>query len=280
VKAYRLMDNRSHEEAEWDKELLGPLLELEALDIDLALTGFDPDELSKYTVEKCEGLVDEDQTPEPLSFAISEPGDLWILGKHRLLCGDSTSIDALERLMDGQGADLVVTDPPYNVAYEGKTKDALTIQNDRLEDGAFFDFLFQVHTNLSESQRRRKHLRVPRGHERAELPPCPGREWLQAGAVLYLGEAVHGHGPPGLSLATRTCAVRLEANGITSWVCRSQANHGVELRSADAKRRAPDHETGCTDRVPDTQQQPPRRYRGRPVRGVGSKEDSSRICLL
>jgi hypothetical protein len=129
VKAYRLMDNRSHEEPEWDKELLGPeLLELEALDIDLALTGFDPDELAMYTVEKTEGLVDEDQTPEVLAFAVGEPGDLWVLGKHRLLCGDSTAIGDVERLMAGYQADLVITDPPYNVAYQGKTKDALTIQ--------------------------------------------------------------------------------------------------------------------------------------------------------
>jgi site-specific DNA-methyltransferase (adenine-specific) len=145
VKAYRLMDNRSHEEAEWDKELLGPeLLELEALDIDLALTGFDPDELSMYTVEKTEGLVDEDQTPEALVFAISEPGDLWILGKHRLLCGDSTSVDAVARLMDGQKADLVFTDPPYNVDYEGYTEEKLKIQGDKMTPVQFQEFLLDV----------------------------------------------------------------------------------------------------------------------------------------
>jgi hypothetical protein len=145
VKAYRLMDNRSHEEAEWDKELLGPeLLELEALDIDLALTGFDPDELSMYTVEKTEGLVDEDQTPEALSFAISEIGELWILGNHRLLCGDATSLDAVERLMDGQKADMVFTDPPYNVDYEGYTEEKLKIEGDKRTPEQFQEFLLGV----------------------------------------------------------------------------------------------------------------------------------------
>jgi hypothetical protein len=145
VKAYRLMDNRSHEEAEWDKELLGPeLLELEALDIDLALTGFDPDELSMYTVEKTEGLVDEDQTPEALSFAISELGELWILGNHRLLCGDATSLDGVERLMDGQKADMVFTDPPYNVDYEGYTEEKLKIEGDKMTPVQFQEFLLGV----------------------------------------------------------------------------------------------------------------------------------------
>jgi DNA modification methylase len=130
VKAYRLMDNRSHEEAEWDKELLGhELLELEALDIDLALTGFDPDELSMYTVEKTEGLVDEDQTPEALSFAISEVGDLWILGNHRLLCGDSTKADDVAKLLGNLKPHLMVTDPPYGVEYDANWRNEADRKN-------------------------------------------------------------------------------------------------------------------------------------------------------
>jgi DNA modification methylase len=74
-------------------------------------------------------------------------GDLWILGRHRLLCGDSTSIDATERLMGGAKADLIVTDPPYNVAYEGKTTDALTIQNDKMGTSDFYQFLLDAYTN-------------------------------------------------------------------------------------------------------------------------------------
>ncbi len=152
IKAYRLADNRSNEEAEWDKELLS--LELEDLKLDgfdLALTAFDPDELDGLAAlaeSVAEGLTDPDEAPEPPAIPVSVPGDLWILGNHRLLCGDSTLLDHVERLMDGAQADLVVTDPPYNVAYEGKTKDALKIQNDSMPGESFFEFLKAVYTNL------------------------------------------------------------------------------------------------------------------------------------
>jgi site-specific DNA-methyltransferase (adenine-specific) len=84
--------------------------------------------------------------PEPPENPISMPGDLWVLGRHRLLCGDSTSIDAVEKLMGGAVVDLLVTDPPYNVAYEGKTSDALTIENDDMSDDDFRQFLRDVYS--------------------------------------------------------------------------------------------------------------------------------------
>lgn len=88
-----------------------------------------------------EGLTDEDAIPEPPAEPISVLGDIWILGNHRLMCGDSTSIDAVEKLMDGKKADMLLTDPPYNVAYQGGTKDALTIKNDSMNDEDFRKFL-------------------------------------------------------------------------------------------------------------------------------------------
>ena len=84
---------------------------------------------------------DEDEAPETPADPITNPGDLWLLGEHRLLCGDSTKAEDVSRLMAGQTADLLLTDPPYNVDYTGKTKDALKVKNDAMEDGAFRQFL-------------------------------------------------------------------------------------------------------------------------------------------
>lgn len=141
-RAYVIADNKLALNAGWDTEMLvNELRDLEGMDIDLALTGFSADELNDILAVKEEGLTDEDATPPPPEDPITKPGDIWILGKHRLMCGDSTSIDHLERLCDGQAVDMWLTDPPYNVAYEGKTKDALTIQNDSMGDDQFRQFL-------------------------------------------------------------------------------------------------------------------------------------------
>lgn len=140
-KALILADNKLSLNAGWDNEMLAvELKELELEGFDLELTGFDPDEISALTpVEVTEGLTDEDAAPEPPAEPITKLGDIWILGKHRLMCGDSTSIDALERLCNGQLVDMWLTDPPYNVAYEGGT--GLTIKNDDMEDSEFRQFL-------------------------------------------------------------------------------------------------------------------------------------------
>jgi DNA modification methylase len=120
-------------------------LEIEGLgefDFDIDLLGFDDDFLAGL-MEKdpSDGLTDEDEVPDLQDDHVTVEGDVWILGNHRLMCGDSTRIDAVEKLMDGQKADLWLTDPPYNVAYEGKTKDALKIQNDSKSDLDFRQFL-------------------------------------------------------------------------------------------------------------------------------------------
>lgn len=112
---------------------------------DLIEWGFAAEELG-ITVAPTEGLTDPDDVPEPPAEPVSKPGDVWVLGNHRLMCGDSTSIDAVEKLMDGDRADQLITDPPYNVAYQGKTKDALTIQNDSMGDDQFRQFLRDAFT--------------------------------------------------------------------------------------------------------------------------------------
>ena len=152
-KAYRLADNRTNEEAEWNRPLLA--LELEDLkfeDFDLRLTGFDADELGGLEAlanAQVEGLTDPDDAPEPPAIPVSVPGDLWICGNHRVLCGDATQSGDLEKLMAGEPADLVVTDPPYNVAYDGTaTKRRSRIANDSANDETFRQFLTEAARNL------------------------------------------------------------------------------------------------------------------------------------
>jgi DNA modification methylase len=120
VKALRLMDNRSHQETSWDDDLLSlELADLKGLDFDLELTGFDEGELAMWLAEKTVGLVEPDEVPEPPEEPRSKLGDLWLLGRHRLLCGDSTGAGDVERLMMGKRAALMATDPPYLVDYRG-----------------------------------------------------------------------------------------------------------------------------------------------------------------
>jgi len=123
-KAYVIADNKLALNAGWDNDMLKVELgELEELDFDLSLTGFDGDELSALLFDETEGLTDEDAVPEVPEVPVTVEGDIWLLGRHRLMCGDSTSIDAVEKLMDGRKADMVFTDPPYGVNYTGGLQD-------------------------------------------------------------------------------------------------------------------------------------------------------------
>lgn len=133
--AFAIADNRTAELAEWDDAALQQQLAAIAIDDEelLAATGFDEKELAKLAAANAPEVT-EDDVPEPPAEPITQPGDLWLLGKHRLLCGDSTKAEDVERLMDGQRADMMLTDPPYGVAYVGKTKDALTVENDQLDE--------------------------------------------------------------------------------------------------------------------------------------------------
>ena len=142
-KAYVIADNKLALNAGWDEKMLSlEFDELQEMGFDLSLTGFSGDEiLALKPLEETVGLTDEDEVPEPPETPVTVLGDIWLLGDHRLMCGDSTSIDAIEKLMDGKKADMWLTDPPYNVAYEGKTKDALKIKNDSMKDNEFRQFL-------------------------------------------------------------------------------------------------------------------------------------------
>lgn len=133
-RAYRIADNKLGELAEWDLELLAlELDDLKVLDFDLDQTGFDDKELGKILDTSKEASEDDYEPPVEIETSIQR-GDLFRLGRHRLLCGDSTSAEDVGRLTDGEKADLLLTDPPYGVSYVGKTKDALTIENDALTE--------------------------------------------------------------------------------------------------------------------------------------------------
>lgn len=142
IKAYRLADNRVGSEAEWDNGLLA--LELADLvgEFDLALTGFDADELTAL-LQPSAVLEDADldAVPDAPAETVTTPGDRITLGRHTLVCGDSTDAGVWDALMSGRRAGMVWTDPPYGVSYVGKTKDALTIENDALEADDLRPFL-------------------------------------------------------------------------------------------------------------------------------------------
>jgi DNA modification methylase len=126
-RAYVLADNKLALNAGWDNEMLAlELAEIGELGFDLDMTGFTADEIAALTPEQIEpGLTDEDAVPEVPEQPVTVLGDVWLLGKHRLMCGDSTSIDAVDKLMNGQKAEAVLTDPPYNQETEGGFKGAI-----------------------------------------------------------------------------------------------------------------------------------------------------------
>jgi DNA modification methylase len=142
-RAYVLADNKLAMNAGWDNEMLAlELGEIGELGFDLDMTGFTPEEIEALTPEQIEpGLTDEDAVPEVPEQPVTVLGDVWILGKHRVMCGDSTSIDAVDKLMDGQKADVLFTDPPYGINFKPQRGTHDIILNDNLNGAEFDDFL-------------------------------------------------------------------------------------------------------------------------------------------
>jgi site-specific DNA-methyltransferase (adenine-specific) len=147
-RALVIADNQLALNAGWDMDMLKAEIEdLSLEDFNLDLLGFDEKFLDGLLEpEPTAGLTDEDAVPEVPETPKTVPGDVWVLGNHRLMCGDSTSIDALAKLTEGNLVDMWLTDPPYNVAYEGGTKEKLTIQNDSMGDDDFRQFLRDSYT--------------------------------------------------------------------------------------------------------------------------------------
>ena len=148
-KAYIIADNKMALNAGWNEELLKIELEnLKELDFDLELTGFNVDELDDiFQVEEEQEIVEDEFDIEPPEEPKAKLGDIYQLGNHRLMCGDSTNENDVSKLVGEQKMDLLITDPPYNVDYTGKTKEAMKIQNDKMENNVFHDFLVKAFSN-------------------------------------------------------------------------------------------------------------------------------------
>lgn len=141
IKAFRLADNKVSEKAEWDFDMLNTELD-DIIDFDMELFGFE-DALQDDAEEVVEDEFEVELPAEPKS----KLGDIYQLGDNRLMCGDSTVLEDVEKLMGGAQADMLLTDPPYNVNYEGKTKDKLKIKNDKMGNDNFRQFLIDAFSN-------------------------------------------------------------------------------------------------------------------------------------
>lgn len=150
-KAYIIADNKMALDAGWDEELLRiEIEELEGMDFDLSLTGFDVSELDElFGISDKKEIEDDDfdlsQALEKASFV--ERGDVWKVGRHTLFCGDATNKEDVDKLMDGKRANLVITDPPYNVAFESSS--GLSIKNDKMAGDKFYEFLLLAFNNMA-----------------------------------------------------------------------------------------------------------------------------------
>ena len=162
-RAYIIADNKLALDAGWDYDILeSEMKALQEMDFDLELTGFTEDEIAGIIKLGTEEEYEDDFDPEEAlpEEAVTKLGDIWQLGEHILACGDSTNSEDMKRLVDDRVVDLIVTDPPYNVAYEGKTKDKLKIQNDHQSTDDFTAFLEAAFKNMAE--------------------------WLKSGGVVYI----------------------------------------------------------------------------------------------
>lgn len=155
AEAYSLADNKAGEWSEWDfKKLVSILLDMDTGEFDMDLTGFQLDEIEDLMTEYGDQEVDEEENfnleeeLEKIENPKSKPGDIWVIGNHKVMCGDSTSQMAVRKLMGTEEADMNFTDPPYNVDYEGS--DGKKIQNDKQSDTSFKKFLLDAFTNMFE----------------------------------------------------------------------------------------------------------------------------------
>ena len=237
-KAYIIADNRMAMDAGWDEELLRVEIEsLQAADFDPLLTGFDEKELSKLFDDGIEAEEDNfDVDAELQKPTFTKPGDIWTLGRHRLICGDSTKEETYTALMDGRKANLVITDPPYNVNYEGS---AGKIKNDNMASEKFFDFLFDAFSNMEKVMADDASIYV----FHADTEGLNFRKAFDAAGFYLSGcciwkkqSLVLGRSP------SRAVPLRLEEERQAPVVHWAQRVHHLGVRQAQEKRRPSYHE--------------------------------------
>ena len=282
-RALIIADNRLAMNAGWDEEMLR--VELESLQVDgfnLDIVGFSDEEIEALLQEPEEaraGNTDDDAVPETPETAVTVPGDVWILGEHRLLCGDSTQMEAVEKVLAGGLADMVFTDPPYNVNYGATMKDKLRkknrkIANDNLGDG-FEQFLRDACTNLlavtkgaiyicmSSSEIAHAAAGVPRG----------GRALVH---FHHLGEEHFHDGAFRLPAPVRTDPLWMEGRHGSFLVRRPRSGRRVVHQEAFGERSAPDDEAGGTGGARHQEQQQGPRHGARSVRRLWHDADRVR----
>ncbi len=156
IRAFRIADNKTSEYATWDFDALAEEMdELRKAGFDLLMTGFAQEAIDDIldALEPPRDIEDDDfdEDVDPSEQPFSQPGDIWLMNGHRVMCGDSTSADQVAILMNGGKAHLCITDPPYNVAYIGKTAASMKIKNDDMSDAEYYEFLLSAHKNIADS---------------------------------------------------------------------------------------------------------------------------------
>jgi len=231
-RALVLADNKLALSASWDDSLLAAEFEeLELEGYDLAFTGFAEEEVRALRNTGTQGLTDPDDAPGVPEQPVSVLGDVWVLGKHRVMCGDSLSIDAVTTLMGGTLADVLITDPPYNVAVQGGNhgdpgrENGLKIMNDQMSDDAFRQFLRDAFVAAG----RGCVLRLARRQRGLQLPRRVQGRGLEGPSVPSLGKGFDSDGPPGLSLEARAVSVRVEGRRWPPVGRRPQADDAAEV---------------------------------------------------
>ena len=212
-RAYVLADNQLALNAGWDEALLRlELADLSELGFDLGLIGFGAGELERLLAGGKEGLTEDDEAPALPEQAITQPGDLWVLGEHRLLCGDATVLADIERVLGGQLADMTWTDPPYNVDYANSAKDKLRgkkrqILNDNLGSG-FEAFLQDACANILSVRKGAVYVCMSSSelHNLQRAFTTAGGKWSD---VRDLGEAYVHPRPRRLPAPIRAHLIRL-----------------------------------------------------------------------
>lgn len=192
VKAYRLVDNRVSDYAQWDWQKLFDEIETTSMD----LTGFfDIEDIADKLPDIDTDEVKEDEVPELKEETITQPGDIWILGQHRLMCGDSTKKSDMQKLTGGVSVDMIVTDPPYNVDY--KSQDGKKIKNDKMDEDVFKDFLHDAFMTMSEPLKQGGAIYVwySNKHSHSFLDSFVKLGWtIRAELVWVKNAATMGHG--------------------------------------------------------------------------------------
>jgi len=216
-KAYIIVDNKLALNAGWDEEVLKVEMEgLFADEFDIDLLGFTMGELDDLNINLDEDCVDLDEDkvdniPETVSNPVIKLGDLVEMGEHKLLCGSATKEEDIAKLMGSDLADQLVTDPPYNVAYEGKTKEAMTMQNDSMDNDSFRTFLRDAFKNANTYMKEGGGiLYMARGFRGLQFPWCVFRYRLENSSVFSLEETRYGEGSARLPLEARALPIRVE----------------------------------------------------------------------